>query len=125
MPRPKDWLEFAHDDLIAAKVILREGCAISTVFYHSQQCAEKSLKAFLSFKSHTILKTHDLVSLLNLCKGFDRDFDTLMVNAYDLNPFASKTRYPDDFYLMPDLTVAQDSIEKAGQIFEFVKGKIS
>lgn len=124
MPRPKDWILFAEDDLLAAKTLLEAEVALTAVFYHSQQSAEKILKAYLLFKEQPILKTHDLVGLLEICEEFDQEFNMLTSSVYDLNPFSSKTRYPDDFFVMPSIDTAKICIKKAEKIIQFVKNKI-
>ena len=60
------WLQIVKEDLAAAKLLLK-GELFSSVVYHCQQAAEKSFKAFLVFKNHPVLKTHDLIKLLELC----------------------------------------------------------
>ena len=42
--------------------------------YHSQQCAEKSLKAYLISKMTDPPRTHDLLELNNLCAIHDANF---------------------------------------------------
>lgn len=58
----EEWLKFAFADLKTAKVILRseEDLVIGNALYHAQQCSEKALKAYLVYKKHSIMKTHDL-----------------------------------------------------------------
>ena len=124
MPKPSDWLYFAEGDLIAAKLLIEQERALASSFYHCQQSAEKSLKAYLVYKMQAIHKTHDLASLLNRCKEFDAEFKILADDIYDLNPFSSATRYPDDYYLMPSLDTAKICIIKAERILDFVKNKI-
>ena len=49
----------AFNDLKSSKVLLDNELYDNSV-YHSQQCAEKALKAFLIYKNNKITKTHDL-----------------------------------------------------------------
>jgi HEPN domain-containing protein len=43
----KSWLDFAHRDLEAAKILVDNEYVSNVVLFHSQQCVEKCLKALL------------------------------------------------------------------------------
>jgi HEPN domain-containing protein len=45
-----EWLEFARRDLEAARILLNSNYLANIVMFHSQQCIEKCLKAFLEEK---------------------------------------------------------------------------
>ena len=47
----KTWLEFAHRDLEAAKLLVGNEYLANVVLFHSQQCVEKCLKALLEESS--------------------------------------------------------------------------
>lgn len=117
------WLEIVKEDLAAARVLLKAEL-FSSVTYHSQQAAEKSLKAFLVFKNCPVLKTHDLLKLLELCVALDCDFQKQFDAAEYVNPFSTKFRYPDDFSA-PDLQKAKLAIKHARSVMTFVVKKIS
>ena len=57
----KDWLRYAHSDLKTATHMFHDVHPKETEIacYHSQQCAEKSLKAFLIAKNITPPYTPD------------------------------------------------------------------
>lgn len=116
------WLKIVKEDLAAAKVLLKAEL-FSSVAYHSQQAAEKSLKAFLVFKNRPVIKTHDLLKLLELCIAIDRDFQKFCDAADYVNPFSTKFRYPDE-YSIPDFEVAKLAIKNAQSIMVFVVKKI-
>lgn len=124
MPKPNDWIYFAIDDLDAAKTLFKMDVSPAAIFYHCQQSAEKSLKAYLNFKVRPLYKTHDLEFLSDECIKLDSDFLSIKADALDLNPYAWATRYPDDFYVFPSLDTAKICIQKAELILEFVKNKI-
>lgn len=71
MPGPKDWLEKALSDFRMAQKGSATDDTIDTAIFLTHQVAEKSLKAFLMFKQHPLLKTHDLLKLLEVCVQFD------------------------------------------------------
>jgi len=123
MREHEQWLRIVKEDLAVAKVLLKEEF-FSSVAYHSQQAAEKALKAFLVFKDRPVLKSHDLLKLLKLCSLIDGDFQKLFDAADYINPFSTKFRYPDEFSI-PDLQVAQLAIKHAQSIVTFVNKKIA
>lgn len=90
-----EWVEYAEEDFVMAKSALRrKKPLITSSCFHSQQCAEKYLKALLISKGEEFPKTHDLVILDRLCNqagiftGFSKE-DLGRLSAY-----AVHTRYP-------------------------------
>lgn len=121
----EEWLAFALYDLKAAQLIIKSPEAIiPPALVLAQQCAEKALKAYLFYKDHASIKTHDLVQLVKLCMSFDEEFSCLLENALELNPHVSASRYPDSCLTIPDLTTAQLLITQAEYIYNFVCRKI-
>jgi HEPN domain-containing protein len=115
----KDWIRFAKSDLTTAKqmfynVTPRE---IEISCYHTQQCAEKSLKAYLISKNIDPPRTHDLVELNNLCAIHDSGFSTIQSYCIALNPYGVHVRYPNE--LAVDDSITKNAIENAQKIFEF------
>ena len=82
---------------------------IPLICYHSQQCAEKALKAYLVYKHINPRRTHDLSELIFECAEYDNDFLELTSDAYEINPYSHRTRYPDSLLIL-DLSVAEDAI---------------
>ncbi|MFH1643637.1 MAG: HEPN domain-containing protein [bacterium] len=117
------WLKIAKEDLAVAKLALPNEL-FSSVAYHCQQSAEKSLKAFLVFKDQEIIKTHDLYKNLEMCLKFDRNFDKLYSQIRYLNPFSTKFRYPTEFDI-PEFDEAKLAIKYAKNILNFVLKKIN
>jgi HEPN domain-containing protein len=118
MQEHEKWLKIANEDLLAAKTLLTVDL-FSTVVYHAQQTAEKSLKAYLIFKKHPVVKTHDLIQLLELCMRFDSNFKNLYEAVRLLNPFSTQFRYPSEFDI-PDTAKAKIAIKYAQNIMNFV-----
>lgn len=86
----EEWLFKAGNDLESARVLLASNNNLfDTAIYHTQQCAEKSLKAFLAFHNQEITKTHDLKILLKKCCALDVSFESLITYANFLNPFVT------------------------------------
>jgi HEPN domain-containing protein len=86
-----EWVAKAEDDLAAAGLLLRGGehPLPDLSCFHSQQCAEKYLKAFLQEQRVRFERTHDLVALLNLCSTVDDELETLREDVNRLGNFAS------------------------------------
>lgn len=57
------WLLKAKNDLEASKLLYKADY-LDIAIYHTQQCAEKSLKGFLAFLKQPLIKSHDLVALV-------------------------------------------------------------
>ena len=122
----EQWLLSAEEDYDSA-VILFNAQKYKTAIYHSQQCAEKAFKGFLIFKKHPLVKIHDLVELLRLCKIYDQDFDKILHLALSLDGLDIEYRYPindgSGIYDDPKDIQVQESIGNSKEIFEFVKSK--
>jgi len=117
------WLRIAQEDLLAAKGLMKLEL-FSAAVYHCQQSAEKSLKAYLVFKNHPVIRTHDLIKLLELCMSFDQQFRKKFDAADFINPFSSKFRYPTEFDI-PDLADTTHAVKQAESIIKFVVKKIA
>ncbi len=92
------WVEKAEHDFIEAKhtMQLAEKGLTDIVCFHSQQCAEKCLKALLLYHCVTFPKTHDLRLLLDsvppgLSLGLQRE------QVIPLNRYIIEGRYPGDW----------------------------
>jgi HEPN domain-containing protein len=126
MQEHKEWLAYAEMDLGTAKLLLiSPHTFLLPALYHTQQCAEKALKAFLVFKDINPEKVHDLIRLINKCMQIDQEFSVLKCHAVELNPYISGARYPDSCLPMPHTSTVEASIKSATIILEFVKGKIT
>ena len=92
------WVEKAEHDFTTAEYMLTlsEGCPFDTVCFHAQQCAEKYLKGFLTFRSVDFPKTHDLVVLLNLAGG-PTVLGVDLLDVEPLNRYPIEARYPGEW----------------------------
>jgi len=120
-----NWIKKAESDLKTAKdeIQTQEPCT-DTICFHAQQCAEKYLKAFLTYHQKRFRKTHNIAELIELCKEIDNKFDELYeTKAESLTVYATELRYPDDFYT-PSLEEAKETIEIAEKVKSFVIQKL-
>ena len=61
--------------------------------------------------------------LVNDCMKFDKEFSLFLEDAADLTPYVSESRYPDDRFVIPDVSTAKVDTAKADKILQFVKQK--
>ncbi|MHA1506781.1 MAG: HEPN domain-containing protein [Candidatus Asgardarchaeia archaeon] len=111
----------AENDLINAKnsINIKPKPPLDTVCFHAQQCAEKYLKAFLTFHEIEFEKTHDISDLLLLASKVDEGFVRLLEEGKLLTPYAVEVRYP-VLFEEPTFEEAKKAIEIAEKIREFV-----
>jgi HEPN domain-containing protein len=97
----RDWLNSAEDDLISIKTLLDNPILTNIVAFHSQQAIEKSIKAIVEEFGITLIKTHNLQTLLIKIE----DVIYLSVNELiisELDRLYIDSRYPGDLGLMPN-----------------------
>ena len=119
----EEWLYQAEHDLESSEFLLTSAKPLLDIaIYHTQQCAEKSLKAYLSYKEQELEKTHNLKMLIENCSVIDPAFQSLFDDCIDLNPFATLYRYPEGD-LMPSKETVIKAISTSKRILNFVKDK--
>ena len=116
-----EFLRKAEHDLGSARLLLTSDNLFDSACFHSQQLAEKSIKAVLTHKSIRFKKIHDLDKLLSLLD--DPDFDEFRNYALILNSYAVDARYPGD-YVEPEQEEAVEALRMAIEIYEFSKQKL-
>ena len=89
--------------------------------YHSQQCVEKYLKAFLTHQSHPFPHTHDLLALKDLCARADPFFvlDEDMLER--LNAYAVGIRYPGEVATIEE---AREAVAAMRTVRRFARSKL-
>lgn len=118
------WLIKAGNDLKSAKKLSdSNGPILDTAIYHTQQCAEKALKAYLSYRKQPLQKTHDVEFLVEMCSKLDPGFNELLDDAGILTPYNAVFRYPGVAF-EPSSEEVAEAIEKAAKIIAFVKKMI-
>jgi HEPN domain-containing protein len=118
------WFAKARMDLKTAKHLnpIEEDFYGSIVF-HSQQCAEKAIKGFLTFSNIRVLKTHDMDKLLKAIATIDPDLAVKFASLSILTKYAVEYRYPDAELKLPPL--ATESVENAVELAEQVLEELS
>ena len=93
--------------------------------FHCQQAMEKSLKAFLLYKTHHLLDGHNLTWLCKQAAMLDSEFTDWIGKSTQLNRFYIETRYPADipFDITRDFaeTVLNDTEQLVDVVCERIK----
>lgn len=62
----QQWIKYARTDLKIAKACLEQSSEFkNAAAFHAQQCSEKIVKAYLTFKGIRVAKTHDMTILIS------------------------------------------------------------
>jgi|SRR3989338_5680335 len=90
-----EWITFADEDLVFAQngLNIKKNTPFRLIAFHSQQCVEKYLKAFLVLKGVDFPFTHIISFLLKLCSEHANWIEDIKV-AEGLTQFAISLRYP-------------------------------
>jgi HEPN domain-containing protein len=121
-----EWLEFAKRDLEAARILLNSSHLANVVLFHSQQCIEKCLKAYLEEKAIKIPKIHSVVKLYSMIPmdesvSFDIKEEELdMVDLVYID-----TRYPSGLALLPSGFPTDNDAKEILKIAENVYARIT
>jgi HEPN domain-containing protein len=114
------WLTKADHDLRAAVLASGADDALWDIAaFHSQQAAEKSLKAFLTWQDFRFRRTHDLIELVQECEAIDAAFVALRTAAQFLTQFAVDVRYP-GAESDPGAEAAGEALQRAREVMNFV-----
>ena len=116
------WLGFARQDLRIAELAMNEGL-YNQVCFHSEQCVEKVLKAWLAEKVKKIPRSHSMADLLTLMPA-----DVMADMAEEillLDRFYISTRYPDALPGsledgMPNKEEAQEALDTATKALDHI-----
>lgn len=117
---PKEWLNKAYHDLIAAKTLFEQDGFPDTITVHCHQTAEKALKSALLKLGVDYPFTHDLSLLVKLCIKHDKKFKNIHEASIKLSPLYEEERYPfveQESYTNKEL---QNFIQLAEKIYNFV-----
>lgn len=91
--------------------------------FHAQQCAEKALKAFLTWHQTPFQKTHDLKVLRQLCLPLLTTPIAHLEDIDKLTRYASRFRYPGAPY-SPDREEAEKTMQMASAFFDAISDQL-
>lgn len=118
-----EWVRKAENDFEVAQLARSraEQPILDAVCFHSQQCAEKYLKAFLQEQRRRFPFTHPLIPLLELCLALDSEFESLRLDLDHLDGYAVAARYPG---VEISLELADDAFASASRVRNFIRRKL-
>ncbi len=120
----KAWMAKAQADLAVARLLIHgDEPHRDAGVYHSQQAAEKALKALLTLHQTPFPKTHALRALLDLTLPIDPKLFALVGDCIYLTPFATQFRYPGDV-IEPDVGEAVEALQAAQRIVDVLKQQL-
>ncbi len=114
---PDEWISHAESDLRLARLGVKdESVYLGQVCFHTQQAAEKAIKAVLLSRGIDFPLIHDIEVLLELAEHGGLDLPDNVRQASMLSPYAVETRYPGAWVEILDndvdeaLQIAEDTI---------------
>ncbi|OGP90464.1 MAG: hypothetical protein A2156_02910 [Deltaproteobacteria bacterium RBG_16_48_10] len=116
----REWVQKAETDFKTAEHLFQSGPDFAEgAAFHSQQAAEKYLKAFLVWHQIEFQKTHDIETLLKLAGKVDSKIPDVLKDAVILTPYGVDYRYPGEY---PQ--VGRSDAEKAFLLADRVRTEI-
>jgi len=116
----REWIRKAESDFKTAGHLLQGGPDFAEgAAFHSQQAAEKYLKAFLVWHQIEFHKTHDIEALLRLAEKVDDKLPEILREAVILTPYGVDYRYPGEY---PEVTIAD--AKKALRLADCVRAEV-
>ncbi|MFC1735358.1 HEPN domain-containing protein [Candidatus Hydrogenedentota bacterium] len=114
------WLRKAELDIRSAETLIsQDPPLLYPACFHSQQAAEKYLKAYLTRHQVEFPKTHSIREILNIVGTIDEALAEILASAPVLTPFGVEIRYPGD---MPEPT--REETEEALALAHMVRDEI-
>jgi len=120
----RDWLRKAEIDFKTASHLCQSGAEfLEGVAFHSQQAAEKYLKAFLVWHQIEFPKTHNIDTLLSLVGAVGNGIPEVLKDAAKLTPYGVDYRYPGDY---PEVTRsdAEEALRLADHVRQEVRSRL-
>jgi HEPN domain-containing protein len=121
----RQWLGHARDDLELAENAVREGTRpfLRDAASHSQQSAEKALKAFLTGHDAPFPRIHDLEDIGARCVAADASLQALVDRVAQLSQYAWRFRYPGEPY-EPTAEEVRQALQFARETFEAILSRL-
>ena len=116
------WLALAARDLKVAALVLAAEPSASV--FHSQQAAEKSAKALLTFHNVHFRKIHELEELGKQCTALEPSLSALLTEAENLTDYATVFRYL-DAPREPDEAEASGALAIARRVYDAIQGLVA
>jgi len=119
-PLTQEWVDKAEEDWNAAQTLsrARKHPGYNAACFHTQQCAEKYLKARLQEANIVFSKTHNLILLHNLVSSVEPGWNVMVTDLAVLNAYSVDLRYPGKAATKAD---AKDAIKRCRFIRTLVR----
>jgi HEPN domain-containing protein len=118
--RHVDWLERAHADLHACKLLLANNGDRLLAVFHAHQTIEKSLKAFMLFAARQHIDGHNLMYLCRQALRLDGSFAMYLPDCAKMGRYYIETRYPTDLPVTIDEETANGVLKVAEKLYRHV-----
>jgi HEPN domain-containing protein len=118
----REWLNRAISDRRACDTLIG-GELPEAALFHAQQCAEKALKAFLTWHQTPFQKTHDLKALRKLCLPLITSPIANLDEIDKLTKYAWRFRYPGAPYV-PDRKEAEEAMSMASALLDAIMSQL-
>jgi len=122
-PITREWISKAEADWTSAGILFRSRKYpnYDGACFHTQQCAEKYLKARLEEGEITFGKTHDLQKLLSLALTVEPSWSVLHQDLIFLTDFAVEYRYPGSSATKAE---AKEAIKRCGTVRSTIRRRL-
>jgi len=116
----QEWLVLAEEDLSLACELIEKAFHLRAICFHSQQAAEKYLKALLTHHRIVFNRTHDIENLVN---RLPVEFGDLFRahEILDLTEYAVDTRYPSTLSSEINVADAERALKAAQKVGDVVR----
>lgn len=105
---PGEWLSHAESDLRLARLAYSdETIHFEQICFHTQQAAEKAIKAVLFAQHIDFPLTHDIEELLEIADTNGVVLSNSVQEAGQLTPYAVETRYPGAWFEIEQIDVIE------------------
>jgi HEPN domain-containing protein len=117
------WMHKAHQDVRAAEaLLLQDAPLLYPSCFHSQQAAEKYLKAYLTQRQVEFPKTHSIREILDLVRTVDKELADRLLPAVALTPYGVEVPYPGDVP-EPSQNETEDDLALARKVADAVRSR--
>ncbi len=118
----REWLDRARADIQACELLISGELPAESLF-HAQQCAEKAVKALLTWHQIRFSKTHELDVLAQLTLPILSTPISQLETAGSLTQYAWRFRYPGAPY-SPQREEAEEARRMASGLLEAISGQL-
>ncbi len=115
-----DWLYHAFQDKISAETLISDERLYGQVIFHCQQAIEKSLKAYLIYKTRKFHDGHNITWLCKQAALLDREFSDWITKFSSMNRYYIETRYPADIPTEITYDDAKKILDETQELTSFI-----